>query len=382
MPKPRRVALVIDLSYPLRHHHGVFAGTQLYAREHPNWECVVQPFIGRLSRRRGVASYDGIIARATPELAHNAARARIPLVNIWSNTSAEMMPSVLPDFAACGQMAAEHLLNRGFRQFAFHGFSRHQGSSLVWDGFVEALRKANCVATKLNVPPNCDENPRSWNKYAADLAQWLAAWRPPLAVLVIQDILGRYLANACAHARLRIPEDVSLISLGNEPLICQHPEPSLSSFDLNHERVGYEAAAMLDRLMDGMPAPQSPKLIEPAELAVRRSTDAYVMENPTVVAALRYISDHSHTDIRVESVADYVHTTVRSLERHFRATMGRTMSEEITRLRLERAKRLLKESDELIKNVAYQCGFRNVKHFHKMFHAAEGTTPNEFRHRK
>lgn len=381
MPQRRRVALVIDLSYPLRHHHGVFAGTQLYAREHSNWDCVVQPFIRTLRRGSNVPVYDGIIARASTELVHNAAKARIPLVNLWSTTSADTMPSVLPDFRACGQLAAEHLLHRGFRQFAYHGFSRHRGSTLVWEGFAMALREAKSTASKLVVPAQCDENARAWNKYTAALERWIAEWQPPVGVLVVQDIIGRHLATACLHAGLRIPEDVALISLGNEPLICLHPEPSLSSFDLNHERVGYEAAALLDRLMDGKAPPQTSTLIPPAELFLRRSTDAYVVADPLVISALRYISEHCHTELRVEAVARHAHASVRSLERHFRQAMGRTMSEEITRLRLERAKRLLRESDTLVKNVAHQCGFKDVKHFHKMFQAAEGTTPGEFRNR-
>lgn len=382
MPKRRRVALAIDLSYPLRHHHSVFAGTQVYASERTNWECVVQPFIGTLGKGRGTKRYDGIIARATPELMHNAAAARVPLVNIWSAAAASNTPTVLSDFAACGRMGAEHLLQRGFRQFAFHGFTRHPASTMTWSGFGSVLRAAKHTTTKLSVPSHCDESARSWSKYIVTLERWIARWRTPVGVLVTQDILGRYLANACVNAGLRIPDDVALIGLGNEPLICLHPEPSLSSIDLNSERVGYEAAALLDRMMQGKAVPAAPKFIEPAELIVRRSTDAFVVDDPIVVAALRYIGENCYTDLRVDAVADHVHVTVRSLERHFRAALGRTMSEEITRLRLERAKRLLVESDILVKNVAHQCGFRDVKHFHKMFSAAEGTSPGEFRKRK
>ena len=91
-----------------------------------------------------------------------------------------------------------------------------------------------------------------------ELEQWIATWQPPVAVLTAQDILCRYTANACLNAGLRIPEDVALIGMGNEPIMCLHPEPSLSSFDLNYEHVGYEAAALLDQLMNGKPAPTEP----------------------------------------------------------------------------------------------------------------------------
>ena len=92
----------------------------------------------------------------------------------------------------------------------------------------------------------------------AGMERWIAGWEPPLGIFAMQDIFCRYLANACLHAGLRIPEDVALIGSGNEPIICIHHEPSLSSFDLGYERQGYEAAALLDRLMDGQPLPSAP----------------------------------------------------------------------------------------------------------------------------
>jgi LacI family transcriptional regulator len=115
------------------------------------------------------------------------------------------------------------------------------------------------------------------------------------------------------------------------------------------------------------------------ELVVRRSTDVYVVDDPPVAAALRFIAGHSHEGIRVDDVAGHGHVALRTLERRFRAATGRTMTDEIARLRLERAKRLLVESDEPIKSLARDCGFADVKHFHKVFRAAEGTTPGKFR---
>ena len=122
MAKPRRVAIVIDLTYPWRHHHGVFAGIQDYASEHPNWTTVVQPRLTLHQLDDYLSGYDGIIARATAPLAEEAARVGLPLVNIWSSSPAKGVPCVFPDFKAAGRMAAEHFLQRGFRRFAFHGF--------------------------------------------------------------------------------------------------------------------------------------------------------------------------------------------------------------------------------------------------------------------
>jgi LacI family transcriptional regulator len=383
MTKTRRVAVAIDLSFPLRHHHDVFSGVQRYAREHAHWECVVQPFIRTLRKGRGETDYHGIVARATVELAQQAATAGVPVVNVWAGTPAKTLPSVLPDFEACGRMAAEHLLDRGFRQFAFQGFLQYVGTPLALAGFKSALRAAECrCTTRQIISPKCDEDAQSWERYMSRLERWIGGWKPPLGVFVMLDIFSRYLANACLHAGLRIPEDVALIGVGNEPVICAHPEPSLSSFDVGYERVGYEAAALLDRLMDGKSAPTAPILVEPAGLVVRRSTDAYVVDNPEVAAALRFVAEHSHEAIRVDDVARHVHATVRSLRRHFHAATGRTITNEIARLRLERAKRLLVESKEPIKQVSRDCGFADAAYFHRVFLQAEGVSPGEYRRRR
>lgn len=381
MPKPRRVLIAIDLRYQLRHHHGVFAGAQQYAAEHADWDTVIQPFV-RSAGAGSLTRYDGIIARATVGLARQAARARVPLVNIWSGSPVRTVPGVFPDFRTCGRLAAEHLVSRGLRQFAFHGFTRHRASALALEGIEEVLRENGLSHTSLAVSRRCDEDPRAWDAYARAVERWMAGWKPPLGVVVSQDILCRYLASACRHAGLRVPVDVTLIGMGNEPLVCMRPEPSLSSIDLNYERVGYEAAAMLDRLMAGAARPAAPILVEAGSLAVRQSTDAYAVDDPTVSAALHFVAERSHGPLRVEAVADHVHVTVRSLERRFRAVLGRTVVEEIARLRLERAKRTLVDSDVPIKNVAHQSGFRGVKHFHKVFRAAEGVTPGEYRRRR
>jgi LacI family transcriptional regulator len=382
MAKTRRVAVVIDMGVGVRHHQGIFAGIERYAQERAGWEFVVQPFIRTLRKAQGKTGYHGVIARATGELAQQAAKAGVPLVNVWSGSPAKTLPSVLTDSQASGRMAAEHLLQRGLRQFAFQGFLQHGGTQQALVGFKAALREAKCRCATQIISPNSDQNAQRWERYMVRLECWIDGWKPPLGVFVVQDMACRYMAHACQHAGLRIPEDVALIGLGNEPLACTQPEPSLSSIDIGWDRIGYEAAALLDRLMDGKGAPEKPIFVEPTELVVRRSTDIYVVDDPLVAAALRFIAEHSHEGISVDDVARHVHATVRSLRRHFHAATGRTMMDEIARLRLERAKRLLVESSEPIYHLALACGFEDVKHFHKVFRAAEGTTPREYRLRR
>lgn len=382
MGRTRRVAVVINLSYQFRHHFDVFAGIERYAQEHGDWECTTNPYIQLSRKQRGEPKFDGVIARASSELAKQAAELNLPIVNVWAGSPAKSVPSVLPDSRGCARMAAEHLLLRGYRQFAMLGFLRHKGTQQALDGFSTVVGEANCPLSTQLIPVTSDETSQGWERFTVRLDKWIATWKTPLGVLVLQDWFCRYVATACLRAGLRIPDDVALIGFGDEPLICTRPDPSLSSVNLGQDRVGYQAAALLDRLMAGEAPPEKTIHIEPGELVIRRSTDSYAVDNPQVRRALRFIAEHSHEGIRVEDVARHVPAAVRSLERHFRAALGRTMNEEIARLRLERATRMLLESDAPVKQLARDSGYSDAKYFHQVFVQAQGISPGEYRRRR
>lgn len=378
MGRRRRVAIAIDLGFAVRHHIDIYAGIHRFARDHGRWECELDPFgsFGRDPRGR----YDGIIGRATLRGAARAARGRIPLVNVWAGSpAAGTVPTVIAGYEDAARMAAEHLLSRGHRRFAFLGIHRHTGSRLGQRAFQDAVAGAGCPVTVMKFSNNGDATRQGWERLVRRLKGWIAGWRSPIGVFVTQDRFCRYLANVCQRAGLSIPEQVALVGLGNEPLICEHLTPSLSSVDVGFERVGYQAAALLERLMAGGRPPAGPVLVPPRELVTRRSTDLWLVDDEAVAAALKFIAEHSHEKIAVADVADHACAAVRSLERRFVAALGRTIKDEITRLRMERAKRLLVESDEPIKFIARACGFSGAIYFHEAFMRSEGTTPRRYR---
>lgn len=375
----RRVAVAIDIGSAYRHHIDVYAGIHRFAREHAGWDYELDPFAGGGSLR-GRARYDGIIARATGPIATRAARAGVPLVNVWAGSPlADSLPTVMADYAACGRMAAEHLLSRGYRRFGFQGIRRNHNSQTALAAFSGAIEQAGGSCGAIAISSACDETSAAWERYLTQVDAWIATWQPPLGVFVAQDIYCRFLASACRRHGLRIPEDVALLSWGNEPLLCEEPDPSLSSIDVGFARIGFEAATLLERLMAGEPEPAGPVLVEPKSLVPRRSTDLWLVENESVAAALKFIAEHSHRPISVPAVAEHACAAVRSLERNFQATLGRTIKQEITRLRMERAKRLLVDLDEPVKFVARACGFSAATHFHEAFLRAEGMTPRQYR---
>jgi len=381
MAKRRRVAMMLELQWPYQRHHGVFAGTYRYAQEQGGWKFVLDEYPElALESKRSKAMYDGIIGRATPRLAEAARAAGVPLVNVWQNSPVTDVPLVAPDFKEAGRMAAEHLLARGFKHFGFLGRRREKSTRDRLAGFGAVLTAVGFSCSTLIISAGYPNNPENWRKFTARLDEWMDRWSGPTGVSTSYDLLARHVACACDRRGLNVPQDVALVGAHNESVICLHPEPSLTSIDLGYERVGYRAAELLDRLMDGESPPTGPLLIAPAELVPRQSTDSYAVDDPLVARALRFIAEHGHEAIKVSDVVASMPASRRAMERRFQNAMHRSIADEITRLRLERAKRRLVESDESLKNVANASGFSNPTHFYRAFIRVEGLSPTEYRH--
>ena len=376
-----RVAISLELEWAYKRHLQLYAGCQQYADE-AGWQSSVNPAIDRMLAMDadGRPNYDGIIARATPELAAAAQKFGVPLVNVWLNSPVRNLPGVFCDFEISGAMAAENLIGRGFRQFGYLGHRRDIDSRQQLSGFRRAIKAAGFRCTAHRLVANQLEGPaRGWEKFVARLEAWIDTWEPPIGIFVCGDLYCRYLIDICRAKGLHVSQEVAIVGTGNEHEFCNSPEPTLTSIDMGYAKVGYHAAALLGRLMSGGEPPKAPELIAPAELVPRRSTDVYASEDLMVARALRFISENSHHRIQVKDVASAVSSTRRTLERRFNDYAGRTIADEITRLRLERAKRRMVETDAPMKDVAIDAGFRNADHFYKVFTRIEGIPPTQYR---
>jgi LacI family transcriptional regulator len=378
--KQRRVAISLELDWGFKRHLEVYAGCQRYADE-AGWRCEINPAVDRtLKRTSGEVPYDGVLARVSKPLADAAKRSGMPLVNVWMNTPVKGLPSVFPDCEAAGVMAAEHLLGRGFRHFGFLGYQRDIDSQLELNGFRgltrrEGFRCRVCRFSRTSVSGAA----RGWEAFVQKVEDWIDGWETPIGVFVTSDLYCRHVIDLCRLRGLHVSQDVAIVGCSNEPEICNAPSPSLTSIDQGYGQVGYRAAAMLDRLMAGSKAPTEPELVAPAELVPRQSTDAYAADDPLVARALRFIAENSHERIQVKHVAAAVAATRRTLERRFRESVGRAIADEITRMRLERAKRRMVETDAPMKDVAKESGFRTADHFYKVFARVEGMPPTQYR---
>ena len=371
-----KVAFALEMEWGLKHHSEIYAGCQRFANE-AKWATSIIPNSPKVLE---TGSYDGIIARVGTSFHKMAQYRKIPLVNVWQNSPVKEVASVFSNNYETGVIAAEHLLGRGLRRFGFLGHNRDKADIQQLNGYTETLKSEGYQSTIFKFNRSVIEgNAEGWEEFILQLRKWIKGLQPPVGIHATSDINCRYLIEICKSLELKIPHDLAIVGSGNEPLICSSPYPSLTSIDKNFEEVGYQAARLLDEMMKSGKRSKEAKYCQPQGIVPRQSTDSYASDHPKVALALRYIAESANRRIKVNDVVNAVATNRRTLERNFREFTGRTISHEISRMRIERAKRLMMESDLSFKELSAELGYRNSDHFYKSFLRAEGQTPSSFR---
>ncbi len=381
IPKPRRIAVMLDLEWPYKRHSGIFAGAHEYAQQQ-GWEYTVDEYADDTlpGRRAKSVPYDGVIARATRKLADRARINAVPAVNVWASSPArDLLPGVFVDFAAVGRLRAEHLLSRGLRRFASLIARGSRAQKQEREAFCAAVRAAGCPCASAAVPLHTCRTLARWRSTESAIAGWMRNWRTPIGVYVGSETVGRIVVQMCRTRQLRVPADVAIIAGQNEETLCEHPRPSLSSVEVGHERVGREAARLLGCLMDGEPPPTQPILLPPRGLVVRESTDFYAVDDELVAAALEFIAAESHLSVGPDDVARAVNAGTRTLQRRFQKYLDRSVAAEIRRVRIERAKRELAQSDRPLSQIARAVGFGNTMRMYEVFRRELGIAPRDYR---
>ena len=379
--KSRRVALMLDLRWPYKRHSEIFAGVQRYAEEQ-GWTSIIDEFAYDTLRRKPGASerYDGIVARANPALARRAAELGVPVVNVWPSSPARhLLPGVFPDSIETGRLVAEHLLARGFRTFATLTSSENADNASEVVEFARLVGEAGFACASAHVPQTPSRDVTTWRKTERLIARTMDAWTTPIGVYVGQEVCGRLVVQLCHRRGWRIPEDVALVAGKNEVTLCEQPRPSLTSIEIGYDRIGYAAAELLGRLMGGQPPPANPIRLAPHGLVVRESTDFFAVDNELVAAALAYIAAHSHRHIGPDDVARAVGAETRTLQNYFRKTIQRPVATEIRRVRIERAKRELAQSERSLAAIARDVGFGTIQRLYEVFRREVGVAPGEYR---
>ena len=288
----KKIAISIDFSWPLKRYHELFAGIQQYNNEFTQWTLVWDHFPENyLKKDKKKPYYDGIIGRIKSACYAEAQRLNIPVVNTWLSSTLKDLLSVSPDYKEAGKLAAEHLLKRGFRNFANIDHSTDK-DSLFYKGFQEVIKPYKCPISQYLFHHDVDQNAKLWDKFHNNFAKWVKEWQFPIGIACSMSGIGPIITTRLTELGIEVPKQASVISVGNERTFCEGFSPKISSINIDYRVIGYECAKMMHRLLEGEELPERNLLIPPVNVVARESTDTYAVEDEVLKIALRFIADN------------------------------------------------------------------------------------------
>jgi LacI family transcriptional regulator len=363
---------------------GLVEGIIRYAEENGPWALSFEEreLNDRLPRSLRDWRGQGIISRTTQKRDLDRLLAkRVPLVELYAGPKPGLR-GVFPDEAAIARLAVEHFLDLGLREFGFFCAFEVHWIVARRAAFQESLRERGYSCHTLpfvSTHRAAGRRPASMDQQ--DVIRWIRGLPKPCGVLCAADFHAAQLLQAARACGIAVPEQIAILGVDNDPVFCGASHPQLSSINPGALRVGYEAAALLARMMSGKVRGEDHVFVQPVGVVTRESTDILAIDDTDVAHAVRIIREHACKRLRVSDVAEAVGLSRRVLEQRFQGALHRSPKEEILRVRLQQAKMLLATSNLAIALVAPKCGFTSQEYFARVFKQRIGTTPAQFRRR-
>jgi LacI family transcriptional regulator len=364
----------------------IIEGAMRFMRENEPWLIEMEPrSLGDpLPRHLRGWNGDGMIARLVDPASLRALRdAPFPVVYLKAPSSrADLpVPPITSDQEAIGRMAADHLLDRGFRHFGFVGAPGREWSDGRLRGFSARVAERDC---------SCSAYERTGNRKLSvegmpvpdpdNLAVWLRPLPRPTGILAADDFMGVRVLNACRIHGFDVPDEIAVVGVDDEEALCRFASPPLSSVIPDNARVGYEAGRLLQGLMEGEEMPEGgPRLIPPLGLVTRESSDTVATGDETVACAMAFIRRKACRGIAVAEVARHAGTSPGTLQRRFAGALGYPVYEAILRARIDIVRGLLTDTRLPLKEIAFRSGFEHIEHLATLFKKRTGKSMDQFR---
>jgi LacI family transcriptional regulator len=306
---------------------------------------------------------------------------RIPIIAFDCYQDFHDIPKIEADGQAIAEMALKHFMDRNFSNLAYCGFEGMYWVVYRGECFAQcAGARGIDVATYEVTTP---EDGLLWEDALVKMGIWLKSLPHPLGLLTCNDDCAKLAIYACRLADIAVPDDVAILGMNNDEMVCLPINPPLSSVALDFERAGFEAAALLDKLMKGQEKSANQRIdVKPTHVKIRRSTDTFAVDDPVVKLALKYIRDHSHKVINVPDVVERASLSRRSLEYRFKKFLGRPINKVIRDQRMAKITDMLVETNLPISRIALRLGFTSTEHISRFFGKAKGISPSEFRNQR
>ena len=375
--KPPHVALIVETSKI--YGREILRGISSYVRLHGPWSIYASergqddPDPPWLANWQG----DGIITRSFSRKGCMAARERgIPVVSLRHLLNKPDFPTIFPDQHLVAKRIVDHFLERGFRHFAYMGVRGDKGwERLRRKAFVSLVKSSG---SSIAVRPFLGETGMGWEEEER-LAEWLHTLPKPVGVMVNHDTQGIQLLDAARRGGIRVPDEVAVVSVDNDSVLCDIAAVPLSSLDQQVQTVGFRAAKLLDRMMRGGKIKAKNYFTEPGDIVVRQSSDVIAVADESVARAIRFVRENACKGVNVADVARAAGLSRRTLESRFAEHIGRTPLKEIQEARFRRIRQLLLETDYALPKIAELTGFQYQEYLVRFFGKKAGMPPGEFR---
>lgn len=382
MKKQRYVAVPLDVSDPFDRQ--IIRGIAKFVQETDHWNLYLEEKpklkLPDMKSWKG----DGIIANFDDaQVAERISKIGIPIVGFGGGYGSYKPDSGIPYFRsdnrAIAHLAAEHLIDCGLKNFGYCGVpanSVNGWSKEREDAFRDYLSERKLPCSVLTGRYGLTTK---WRESQEELCKWLDKLPKPVGIFASEDARARHILEACRSMSLRVPEDVAVIGVDNDELICDLTNPSLSSIDQGTQRIGYLAAARLDDLMSKKKIKNIEVMIKPEGVIQRRSTDVITSPDELVTQALALIRERACDPLQIEDLLKMLHVSRTTLENRFKEHRGRSVFREIRKIQLEKANNLLSNSGLTLKEVAHRCGFNTIQYMTTIFRKEYNQTPAEIR---
>ncbi|MDF7823472.1 DNA-binding transcriptional regulator [Pontiellaceae bacterium B12227] len=356
----------------------LIAGVSDYARHFGPWHFHWNPQ-GEVYRAKALKAmqFDGALVRDDVDVAPFLA-AGIPVMTFaYSKHQHPGVGWVNTDDHGVSEVVANHFLQRGFCNFAFFGVANRPWAVGRGEGFAASVRDAGFEVDAYWSPVSAKEILND----DAEVLQWLLGLPRPVALMAANDDLGLKVVELCREAGLRVPDDVAVVGVDNDPCVCGLSNPPLSSVSIEQYQSGYRSAELLDKMMKGTASENLIITAKTGELVVRQSSDIVAVDDKAVVKALQFIQNNGHRALTSDEVALASGLYRRGLERRFRTHLSCTIKTYCREARATHLEKILRESHESLEKIAEQCGFAQASHLTRFFTSVRGETPSNYRKR-
>ncbi len=290
-------------------------------------------------------------------------------------------PNVVGNWEKNGRMAAEHLLSCGLKNFGFCGFSEFCWSRSREEGFLKAVKEAGHSAESIHLKPKLKTS--SEDREYKNITDWLKSLPKPAGIMACNDDLGKEILEICKMADLKVPDEIAVIGSDNDQLICNLCHPTLTSIDNSSEKAGYDAARIMDNIMNGREKMGEKNIVvEPLRIVTRQSTNTLAIGEPNIINAINFIRQNAFRPITVQEVADATYVSKRVLQRKFKKYLDRSIHYEILKTRYELVEKALLETNMSISQIAKKLKFSGDQNLARFFKKMRGITPREFRNKQ